>query len=205
MIRIILEGLMLGLSVGAYCLGACLAFFMPYLLTEGKQKVYENLSKIAPFMVGRLTGYIGFALIAGFIGTRYRNIFTAKVSNLSLIIASLLMLIYVLSRDFTDSKSCGSSLWRSGFMRMPFFLGLFTGLNPCIPFFIAVSRLWTLGSIFMGVILFAAFFAGTSVYMIPLVFVSFLNRIERVKKIGIIVALLSSIWFLFVGISGFVK
>jgi len=38
--------------------------------------------------------------------------------------------------------------------------------------------------------------------MIPLVFVSYFNKSERIKQIGIMVALLSSIWFLFVGITG---
>ena len=205
MIRIIFEGLMLGLSVGAYCAGVCLIFFMPYLLAEGKESVRENSGRILLFMAGRLAGYICFALIVSFIGIKYRGIFTAKVSSLSLIVASLLMLIYALSRDFTDSKSCSPSPRSRDFMRMPFFLGLFTGMNPCVPFLVGAARIWTLNNTFMGVILFVAFFAGTSVYAFPLVLVSFLNRIERVKKISVIAALLSSIWFLFVGISGLVK
>lgn len=202
MIQIILEGLILGLSAGVYCLGTCLVFFMPYLLAEGRQRVFENLRKILLFMLGRLIAYIGFALIMGFIGITHQNIFTAKLSHFSLIMVSLLMLIYALTHNFPNSKFCSSFINRFSLMRMPFFLGLFSGLNPCLPFLVGLTRLWTLKSIFGGVILFSAFFLGTSVYMIPLVFFSYLNRIERVKQIGVIVALLSGIWFLFVGISG---
>lgn len=204
MTQIIFEGLILGLSSGVYCLGACFVFFMPYLLSEAKQKVFENLKRILSYMAGRLIAYIAFALIMGFIGSSYRNIFTVKFSHFSLIAASLLMLIYALTRNFPDSGFC-AYLRRFSLARIPFFLGLFSGLNPCLPFLVGAARIWTLGSILHGVLLFLAFFLGTSVYMLPLVFVSYLNRVERIKQIGLMVALLSSLWFLFVGIFGVMK
>lgn len=202
MIRIILEGFILGLSTGVYCVGTCLVFFMPYLLVESKRKVFENFKNIALFMLGRLIAYIGFALLMGFLGIAHRDIFTAKFSYGSLIAASLIMLAYALTNNFADSKLCSFVLYRFRLMRIPFFLGLFTGLNPCLPFMVGVTRLWTLDTMVQGVVLFGAFFFGTSVYMIPLIFVAYLNRIERIKQIGLIVALLSSLWFLFVGILG---
>lgn len=202
MVRIILEGLALGLSAGIYCVGSCLVFFMPYLLVEGKRKVLENLRKIASFMLGRFIAYIAFALIMGFLGASYQNIFTARFSYVCLIIASSFMLVYSLSHSFRDSGPCPSFIKRFNLMRIPFFLGLFTGLNPCPPFLVGVTRLWTLNNIFGGVVLFIAFFLGTSVYMIPLAFVSILNKSQRVKQIGIMLALLSSLWFLFIGIAG---
>ncbi len=205
MIRIIFEGLILGLSSGGYCVGACLVFFMPYLLVEGKQRLFENLMKIFLFMSGRLIAYISFALIMGFIGITHRDILTVKFSNWCLIIASLLMLIYTLTHNFSDSKFCRPFIQRFSLLRIPFFLGFFSGLNPCPPFLVGLTRILTLHSVFEGVILFAAFFLGTSVYMIPLIFVSYLNRMERVKQIGLIVALLSSLWFLFVGIAGIIR
>jgi sulfite exporter TauE/SafE len=86
--------------------------------------------------------------------------------------------------------------------RTPFFLGLFTGLNPCPPFLVGAARLWTLHSVAKGVALFAAFFVGASFYMAPLIFVSYINKSERVRQVAAMVALLSGVWFLFVGISG---
>lgn len=195
---------MLGVSAGVYCLSTCLVFFTPYLLAEGRQKVFENAGKVGLFMLGRFIAYIGFALIMGFVGSAFRNIFSPKFSNISLIVVSLLMFFYALSRNFPGVKFCNFLLPHFSSERLPFFLGFFSGLNPCLPFLVGVSRLWTLNSIFGGVVLFAAFFLGTSIYMIPLVFVSYLNRSERFKQIGAIVALLSSIWFLFTGISGLI-
>jgi sulfite exporter TauE/SafE len=204
-IRIFLEGLALGLSTGAYCLGMCFVFFMPYLCVEGQKNIFENSKKIGLFLLGRLIAYVGFAFVMGFLGVSQHNIFNARLTNLSLVVVSLLMLFYALTHHFSDSGFCKSLLSRSNLARLPFFLGLFSGLNPCLPFLVGLTRLWTLNSILGGVVLFVAFFIGTSVYMIPLIFVSFLNRVERVKQIGLFVALLSSVWFLFVGITGLMQ
>lgn len=204
MTRIIFEGLILGLSAGIYCAGACLVFFMPYLLVEGKQGIFENLNKVLLFMLGRLIAYIAFAVIVGFIGLSYQSIITPRFSYLCLIVASSLMLIYSLTHNFKDSRFCAGIVKDFNLMRVPFFLGLFTGLNPCPPFLVGATRLWTLNSMLGGVILFIAFFLGTSVYMIPLIFVSYLNKSERIRQIGLMLALLSSIWFLFVGILGLI-
>ena len=54
-------------------------------------------------------------------------------------------------------------------------------------------------------ILFIAFFLGTSVYMIPLAFVSYINKSVRIRQISLMVALLSGAWFLYVGISGLAR
>ncbi|MCX5716334.1 MAG: sulfite exporter TauE/SafE family protein [Candidatus Omnitrophica bacterium] len=156
-------------------------------------------------MLGRLIAYIAFALVVGFIGSAYRNIFTVRFSYVCLIITSLLMLIYTLGHNFRDPGSCALFIARFGLMRMPFFLGLFTGLNPCPPFLVGAARLWTLNNIPGGVILFIAFFFGTSVYVIPLALISYFNKSERIRQIGLMVAMLSGLWFLFVGIAGVMR
>lgn len=214
MIQIILEGLMLGLSAGVYCMGSCLVFFVPYLLAEslpaggavtGAQKTLGGIKRVSSFMLGRFIAYIAFALIIGFMGSAYKNALSARFSALALIAASLLMLFYSLTNSLKSSGSCAGVIGRFKFTRIPFALGMLTGLNPCPPFLVGAARLWTLGDISGGVILFIAFFLGTSVYMVPLVFVSFLGRGERIKQIGLMVALLSGIWFLCVGILALVR
>ena len=195
MIQIFLEGLMLGLSTGIYCVGTCFIFFVPYLLAEGKQGIFENSGKIAAFMSGRLIAYIVFALIIGFIGASYQNIFTAKFSHICLVAAALLMLVYSVTRNIKGEGFCSTLVGRFSLMRLPFFLGLFTGFNPCPPFLVGAARLLTLGNIPGCVVFFIAFFAGTSVYMLPLLSVSFFNKSERIKQIGGMIALLSGLGF----------
>ena len=205
MIRIFFEGLLLGLSTGAYCLGTCLVFFTPYLLAEGKQRLRDNLNTVLLFMSGRFISYICFAVLVSLLGAKYRDVFTNRVFYFGLIIVSVLMLTYALSRNFGELKFCRQFLGRFSSARMPFVLGILSGLHPCMPFLAAAARVLILGSIFSGVVLFFAFFIGTSVYMIPMVFVSYLNKAERLKQIGLMMLFLSGIWFLCVGISGVIK
>lgn len=204
MLQVTIEGLLLGLSSGAYCLGACFVFFMPYLLAEAKEKTAENLKNILFFLSGRLISYIIFALVIGFLGGRFRNVFTDKMSHLSLVVVSSLMLVYGLTKNFGELRFCRFILTHFTAIRMPFILGLFLGLNPCMPFLTGAIRIWTLGSVFLAVILFSAFFLGSSLYLIPLVFISYLNRIGRLEQIGAILSLISGIWFLFIGLSGLI-
>ncbi len=103
MIRIIFEGVMLGVSAGVYCAGTCLVFFMPYLLAEGEQRMSGNLKKISLFMLGRLIAYIGFALIVGLVMSANRSIFTARFSHIALIMASTVMLVYGQAHNFSGS------------------------------------------------------------------------------------------------------
>jgi sulfite exporter TauE/SafE len=205
MTRIIIEGFALGLSAGIYCAGACLSFFMPYLIAEGEGKLLANMRKISSFLAGRFIAYIAFALIISLIGNAHRDILTAGTSHICLIAASLVMLGYSLAHNFGVHGPCVSSAGRSKLIGVPFFLGLFTGMNPCPPFLVGATRILTLASIPEGCLLFAAFFAGTSVYMLPLVFVPYFARGERIKRIGLMVAFLSGIWFLIAGIMGVVR
>jgi sulfite exporter TauE/SafE len=205
MTGIIIEGFLLGLSAGVYCVGSCMVFFMPYLVVEGRQNIFDNLKKISSFMLGRLIAYIIFAVVAGLIGTAYGNIFTARFSNICLVAASSFMIVYSLTRNSRSSGFCALFVERASLMRVPFFLGMLTGLNPCPPFLVGTARLWTLHDISGGVVLFIAFFMGTSIYMIPLVFVPFISKSERIKRIAIMVALISGVWFLFMGIAGLMR
>ncbi|MBF0216828.1 MAG: sulfite exporter TauE/SafE family protein [Candidatus Omnitrophica bacterium] len=207
MTRILLEGFALGLSAGIYCAGSCLAFFMPYLMAEGERKIPSNVRKITSFLAGRFIAYIAFALIIGLIGNAYRDVFTSGASHICLIGASLLMLGYSVANLIKGRHdgACSSYVSRSRLARVPFFLGLFTGLNPCPPFLLGASRILTMADVSGGAVFFAAFFAGTSVYMAPLIFVPYLARGERIKQIGMMVAFLSGVWFLVVGIAGLLR
>lgn len=60
-----LQGLVLGLSNGAVCIGSCAPFILPYMLSGGKT-VKSNFSDLFIFLTGRFSGYLGFATVALF-------------------------------------------------------------------------------------------------------------------------------------------
>jgi len=202
--QIILEGLLLGLSTGAYCMGTCMVFFMPYLMAEGKTNIIENTKRVFLFMLGRLVAYLGFALLIGFLGAEFKGAFPARLSHVGLIVVSLMMLVYAVTRNFKESKHCQGIAKTLDSRRIPFILGLLLGLNPCMPFLVGAARVWTLGNVYLGVVLFGAFFLGTSVYVIPLIFVSYLNQSERIRHIGLLMIFIASIYFLIMGVLGLI-
>lgn len=204
MVQVIFEGLLLGLSSGAYCIGTCLVFFIPYIISQN-EPLNKNIKTVLFFMSGRLVSYVGFAALIGLLGENFSGLIPPKLSHISLITVSLLMLFYAVIQNFKGLKFCRIILPHFDTKRMPFILGVFLGLNPCIPFLAGAVRIWTLHDLFLGIVLFLAFFIGASVYILPLFFAYYLNRIERVRTIGLILTLLCGIWFLFVGITGLMK
>jgi sulfite exporter TauE/SafE len=58
---------LLGFSSGTVCLAYCAPVLVPFLLGEG-QGVGRNVLLLAEFLLGRLTGYLIFAVLAWAIG-----------------------------------------------------------------------------------------------------------------------------------------
>jgi hypothetical protein len=51
-----------------------------------------------------------------------------------------------------------------------------------------------------GVLLFIAFFLGTSLYMLPLTFVGLLSRYEQIREVARLTAIIVGVVFLLMGI-----
>jgi sulfite exporter TauE/SafE len=70
------------------------------------------------------------------------------------------------------------------------------------PFVAGLVRALALGSAFLGTVYFAAFFAGTSLYLLPLALASpFLSQ-KRLRFIGAVSGALAGLWFTASGIFG---
>ena len=84
---------------------------------------------------------------------------------------------------------------------MPPVLGFLTGINPCPPFLLATTYVLDGADPLDGVLLFVAFFAGTSLYMLPLAFVGLLSRYEQIREVARLTAIIVGVVFLLMGIS----
>ena len=205
MYRIICEGVGLGLSTGVYCIGACLPFFAPYVLSEGKPRIIDNLYTVLVFMSGRLLAYVLFSIAVSFFGILVKTRISPRVTDVALLLTSLIMIIYALVRNFPGLKFCGWLNTRFSMQRVPFLLGFLIGLNLCPPFLVGMVRLVEMGNIFSGVLFFFSFFMGTSFFMLPLAVLGPLGRIERLRSIGMLAALLSGIWFFMMAVFGLLR
>ncbi|MBI4669416.1 MAG: sulfite exporter TauE/SafE family protein [Elusimicrobia bacterium] len=190
------EGFALGLSTGAYCLGACAPLLVPYMLGEGKSTWKANGFILMEFMAGRLLAYILFAVIVSFIGIHFSNFISPRLIRLAMGLSGLLMIIYAMGRNFSQPTLCRRALNSPALTRFPLILGFSIGINICPPFAAGMTRLIEMGSILFGIFYFLSFFTGTSLYVLPLILVTPWLKYERLVSAGRLCSFFSGIWFL---------
>jgi len=177
-------------------------FMIPYLFAEGKSTWGGNLRIIGEFLLGRLFAYLLFGAMAGWIGEVLRPHLTQHVTSLALAVTAGIMLLYALVKSVPHWKICAWTLAGLPAIRLPLVLGFLIGINVCPPFLVAVARLLQVGEVARGIVFFAGFFAGTSLYTLPLLGVSPLTRQVRFQRIGALSAVLVGSYFLLTAFLG---
>ncbi|MFH1619026.1 MAG: sulfite exporter TauE/SafE family protein [bacterium] len=201
----LIEGFTLGISTGPYCFAACAPLLLPYILSEGRQSWKQNFFILFQFLAGRFVAYLIFAVAASMAGIMARPSLPPWVAPAAMTVTALIMLAYALASGLPKLSLCPAALQSSIFQRIPFLTGFLTGINVCPPFVAGFLRLVQLASITKGLLFFAAFFAATSVYVLPFAATTpWLNA--RLRPIGRMALALAGVWYLFSGIkslSGF--
>ncbi|MBN2461825.1 MAG: sulfite exporter TauE/SafE family protein [Candidatus Cloacimonetes bacterium] len=198
MITTFLQGWALGLATGTTCLATCAPIYIPYLLAE-KRSDKESLQIIILITLGRFFSYLAFGAVFGYAGSHIpvhsRQIFTA--------IAYVLLSIYLVITVFRvqrQERNCITRRWMK-ITKNPFLLGVFTGISFCPAFLIAISQAIEISGPIGGLILFLAFFLGTSLFILPMTFFGALSRLTIIRKIAVIASLLVVIIFTYKGVN----
>lgn len=201
--RILAEGFTLGLSTGSVCLVACAPLLVPYLLAESKALWLANFWLLVQFMVGRLLAYLLFAVAVGLAGVHLGASLPNWAEGTALFLAGCLMLVYAAARSDSHPGLCRMAAKAIPASKMPFLMGFLVGINVCPPFLAAAARVFALRDVGLSVLYFLAFFAGTSLYILPLVVLTPAARLERLKSIGWLACILSGLWFCCSGLMSF--
>jgi sulfite exporter TauE/SafE len=196
MSRVVIEGWLLGLSTGPYCLGACAPFLVPFLLAEGATTWRRNAALVAEFLLGRLVAYLAFGAVIGWLGDTLKPHLSQRLASTALVVTSALMILYAVVKGLPRWKLCAATAQRLPLQRLPFVLGLLIGINACPPFLVAMARIIQLGGAATGAIFFLGFFAGTTLLTIPLLAVSPVTRSRRAQRLGTLATVLVGLWFL---------
>lgn len=200
-----IKGFILGLSSGGYCVASCIPVFVPYIMSESNATKW-NFIYLSKFMLGRLLGYVLFAILAWIAGnfiikqSGYREIIFA----ISYVLLSLTLIIYTFSNSH---KVCSikyfNKLFKPANKEKSFttilLLGLFTGLNVCPPFVLAFSDAAFFTDIFNSILYFVAFFIGTAIYFIPIPFIGALKG-KQIKFIGQMCSFIIGVFYMGLGI-----
>ncbi|MCB4755806.1 MAG: sulfite exporter TauE/SafE family protein [Elusimicrobia bacterium] len=203
MIGILVEGFTLGLATGTTCLVSCAPLLVPFLLAESRAGFKKNVVLLMEFMGGRLAAYVLFGWGIGALGHRFAGQIPSFVLSLALFLSGLFLILYALAHAVFGFPLCRFLLkpgWKKTLDRMPFLLGFLVGLNICPPFVAGVFRVLELGSPWGGLGYFSAFYAGTSLYLFPLLTAVPFLRQPRVQRIGQLTCVLAGLWFMTLGL-----
>jgi len=163
----LLSGFSLGLLTGSACFATCGPIYMPYMM-QRKLNITQSVFMILEISAGRFVSYILFGIAAGFLGQSISSISEHK--ELFTAIAYIAFSVMLLMSAFSTQKKetgCAVSKW-SKFADAPVLLGIFTGINFCPSFLIALTNAVSLNGPVSGAVLFFGFFMGTNIYLLPL-------------------------------------
>ena len=203
-----MNGLLLGLSTGAYCFASCGPLLAPWLLAEA-QGPGRNVVAVLLFLGGRLVGYLVYGILAWLVGWMFQTALPTwylYVFGCAYIVLSAMLVVYALrSGRATCEPAATRAAWhgqqwlRHRFL-MPFVGGLLTGLNICYPFMLAFAAAAALSTLFASVWFFLMFYLGTSIFILPLPLLGLLRRYQALQTIGRLSAGLVGCYYLYYGI-----
>jgi len=193
------QGLILGLSTGIYCLGACVPVLVPALLVASRSW-RSGASVVGEVALGRLLAYLAFGAAVGAIGAQLdaTNPLLGRLEGAAMLGLALVLGAYVAFGSRAGSfRLCGVAPFRK--LRTPLAIGLLTGVSVCPPFLLALATALGAGGPVEGALFFAAFFVGTSVYLLPLIPIGRLGSWEVARVVGRMSGGLSAALFVALG------
>jgi len=152
-------------------------------------------------MAGRLAAYLVFALAVSLVSVRFSGAVPGWILALGILLSGILMLLYAVVKNVPQWSFCAPLSQGLKAARLPFLLGFLVGINVCPPFTAGLIRLLTLKDVGAGLSYFVAFFAGTTLYMLPLMAAGPLARFQRLQAVAAIASGLSGFWFIGLGLS----
>jgi sulfite exporter TauE/SafE len=187
------QGFLLGLAMGTTCLVTCGPIYSSYLLQHNRS-FSKGFLAVLELSVGRLITYAAVGAIAGAIGTKATMAHRPTLGAIAYILSAAILILSTIA-TFRLEKLCSFSRF-SAFARNPFLLGMATGINLCPSFLVAFTKAVFLSGAAAGIIFFISFFAGTSIYMLPLSALSVLSKRKLFRVLGGVAAIGVSIWLL---------
>lgn len=193
--ELVLQPLLAGLSVGAFCLTYCFPF-MGVIFGSEERCTKKNLRVLLEFLGGRLAGYLCFGLLVGYLGEMLDPRWLRRATDVSFIVLSVALLLYLLGL-VREKSFCRIPPWLKN--SNPALMGFFMGINVCPPFLLSVTYVFSQHSPFYGVAYFALFFLASSLYFLPLVFVGLASRTREFRVMARVSGFLVSGIFLVYG------
>ncbi|MFH1857835.1 MAG: sulfite exporter TauE/SafE family protein [Candidatus Omnitrophota bacterium] len=193
--ELVIQPLLTGLSVGAFCLTYCFPFAGSYLAAE-ERPFRKNFFSVLQLLGGRFVGYLCFGLLFGYLGERLDERWLRAATSVSLMVLSVILALYLLG--LAHKKFCPAPQFFK--TKSPLLLGFFMGMNICPPFLLSLAYIFSQQSAVYGMIYFTLFFLSSSIYFLPLVFLGLLPRIREFQLVARLSGFLVAAIFFIYGI-----
>jgi sulfite exporter TauE/SafE len=193
MISQLTEGFLLGIATGTTCLATCGPVYAPYLM-QYERNIWKSLLALLEISSGRFVAYALVGVLSGFLGRSLENLNRDLFTASAYILFSVFLLITTF-RTNKKEKCCQTGRW-SAFVDRPIILGILTGINFCPSFLLAATKAVDISGPLAGFYLFAAFFVGTSLFLIPLSFFGVFGLKKQFRFIARVSAIGISVWFI---------
>lgn len=193
MISQLTEGFLLGIATGTTCLATCGPVYAPYLM-QYERNIWRSLLALLEISAGRFIAYAVIGVLSGFLGSSLENLNRDLFTASAYILFSVFLLITTF-RTSKKEKCCQTGKW-STFVDRPLVLGVLTGINFCPSFLLAVTKAVDISGPLSGFYLFASFFVGTSLFLIPISFFGVFGLKKQLRFIARVSAVAISVWFI---------
>ncbi len=184
-----------GLSVGAFCMSYCFPFMATFIASEDRA-AKRNFVLIFYFMLGRFLGYAAFGLIFGFLGEQLKSPYLTFITDLSLILVSVVMILHITGLSKQKDNLCLASKFHN---RNAIVMGFLMGVNICPPFLLSLTYVVSLNDILQSVLYFVIFFFASSVWFLPMIFVGMLAKIKELQKAAQVSGIMAACVFIIYG------
>jgi len=190
-----IEPVLAGLSLGAFCLSYCFPF-LAALITSENREVKKNFWLILNFTLGRLLGYMAFGLVFGYLGEKLQSSYLAYLTNLSLILISIILILYCAGLLRQKQDICLAQKFHN---RNALAMGILMGVNICPPFLLSLTYVFSLHNTLQSLLYFLIFFLASSIYFLPMIFLGMLAKMKELRIVARISGIVSGSIFLVYG------
>ncbi len=199
------DSFILGLSSGSACLLTCGVVMFPYLMSgsAGFRKITTDLSL---FLFTRLIVYLVLATLVFYFGQAlFSNKVIRNVVPGTLYIVFAIMLVwYSIGRNRERHCPAGSVGAVNKHGLVPVFLGVVNSIGFCPALFLVLTKGAMQETIVRSYLDFLAFFAGSSLWFLPLPLAGKIRRKEVLETIGIMATGLAGMIFLIKGLTNLI-
>ncbi|MCK9555282.1 4Fe-4S binding protein [bacterium] len=199
MIQYISEGFILGLSTGIACGATCLPFLIPVFSFSGKKNLFHAFVIFALFSLGRFIAYMLFGTLTVLTGYYISAFPLSQLLKGVLLITMSVIVLFLIHSGGMANKPCISGKPLNKIYHIPLLLGFTAGINLCPPFILLITAVLRLSSPTYGIIMFASFFAATTLVMLPSIFGIYLVKIRFLSTATRIISVLIAIYFFIIG------